>query len=163
MYSEMQALEKSWRTVENKYFKILSGIMQRPIFLDKIDCYFTTGLVCIDNNDDSWFMVSMWHSIPFSITTICHEIMHLQFLYDYKGYLKEKGLKNNQIESLKEALTFLLNESEFNKIILCQDVGYPEHDSLRRKFKEIWQENKNFQSFLDKAVEIIKDGFLDNQ
>ncbi len=163
MYSEMQTLEKSWRIVEKKYFKTLSEIMQKPIFLDVINCYFTTGFVCIDNDEDNWFMVSMWHSIPFSITTICHEIMHLQFLHDSKDYLEEKGSQDSQIEDLKESLTFLLNELEFDKIILCQDAGYPEHDSLRNKLKNIWREDKNFQSFLDKAIEITKEEFPDGE
>ncbi|MFH0856759.1 MAG: hypothetical protein V1860_02585 [bacterium] len=159
MYSEMRTLEKVWRIIERKYFKILSEIMQKLIFLDVIDCYFTTGFVCIDNGEENWFMVSMWHSIPFSITNVCHEIMHLQFLNGYKDYLKEKGLKNNQIEDIKESLTFLLNEPEFDKIILCQDAGYPEHERLRNRMKSIWQEDKNFQRFLDKAIGITKEEF----
>ena len=106
MYSEILALEKSWGKVEKKYFEILSQITQKPIFKDKFSCYFTTGLMCPYKEDENWFMVSMWHSIPFSITTICHEMMHLQFLNYYKNYLKKKGLKDDQIEDLKESLTF---------------------------------------------------------
>jgi hypothetical protein len=152
MLYEMESLEKSWRTIEKKYFEILSKITNKPIFRNFFYCYLTTGLVCPDNEKENWFMVSMWHSTPFSITTICHEIMHHQFLYHYKDYLKKKGLKNNQIEDLKESLTFLLNEPEFNKIILCQDSGYPEHLKLRKKLKNIWLKNKNFQNLIDKAI-----------
>lgn len=112
MYSEMQSLKKSWRMIEKKYFEILSKITQKPIFKNNFGCYFTTGLVCPYNEKENWFMVSMWHSIPFSITTICHEIMHLQFLHYYKKYLIKKGLNKNRIENMKEALTFLLNEKD---------------------------------------------------
>jgi len=156
MNLEMQALEKSWRTVEKKYFKILSVITKQPIFTEKFSCYFTTGLMCPYNEKEDWLMVSMWHSTPFSITTICHEIMHLQFLKYYKKYLKKKGLKNDQIEDLKEALTFLLNETEFEDIILSQDNGYPEHQKLRKKLKNIWSKNKNFQNLIDEAICSIK-------
>ena len=65
MKSEMQALEKSWHLVSEKYFKILSDITGKPIFTDKFDCYFTTGFMCPYSEKESWFMVSMWHSIPF--------------------------------------------------------------------------------------------------
>ncbi len=82
---EMQALEKSWQIVEKKYFEILSTITGEPIFTKKFNCYFTTGFVCPYNEKENWFMVSIWHSIPFSITTICHELMHLQFLKYYKN------------------------------------------------------------------------------
>jgi hypothetical protein len=156
MNLEMQALEKSWRTVEKKYFKILSVITKQPIFTEKFSCYFTTGLMCPYNEKENWFMVSMWHSTPFSITTICHELMHLQFLKYYKKYLKNKGLKNDQIEGLKEALTFLLNETEFEGIILSQDNGYPEHQKLRKKLKNIWSKNKSFQNLIDEAICSIK-------
>lgn len=157
MFSEMQILGKSWKIVEKKYFKILSKIMQKPIFADKFSCYFTTGLMCPYNEKENWFMVSMWHSIPFSITTICHEVMHLQFLHHYKKYLKKRGLKNEQIEDLKEALTFLLNEKEFSDIILCYDKGCPEHQKLRKKLQKNWAKEKDFQKFLDKAILEVKD------
>lgn len=152
---EMMALERSWHLVEKKYFKTLANITQKPIFADKFDCYFTTGLMCPYNEKENWFMVSMWHSIPFSITTICHEIMHLQFLHYYRNYLKKKGLTNDQIEDLKESLTVLLNESEFDSIILSQDDGYPEHNKLRKKLAGVWLKNKDFQNLLDEAVHFI--------
>lgn len=154
--SEMQVLEKSWRSVEKKYFKILFQITKQPIFTDKFKCYFTTGLMCPDNEKKNWFMVSMWHSLPFSLTTICHEVMHLQFLHYYRDVLKKQGLKNNQIEDLKEALTFLLNEPEFSEIILCQDPGYPEHQELRKKLKKIWLKDKDFSKLIAKAISLLR-------
>lgn len=156
MHFEMQSLEKSWRIVEKKYFQILSSVTRHPILVEKFSCYFTTGFVCPYDKKENWFMVSMWHSIPFSITTICHEIMHLQFLHYYKNYLKKKGLTNYQIEDLKESLTFLLNESEFEGIILSQDDGYPKHKKLRKKLKDIWLKNKDFKNLVDEAISIIK-------
>ena len=153
---EKQALEKSWRSVEKKYFKTLAEITQRPIFTQKFDCYFTTGVMCPYNEKENWFMASMWRSIPASITTICHEVMHLQFLHYYKDYLKKKGLKNNQIEDLKEALTFLLDEKEFDEIILCDDNGYPEHQRLRKKLKKIWGKEKDFKKLLEKGIGLVK-------
>jgi len=156
LYSEMDILERSWRTVEKKYFKVLSKITQKPIFLDKFNCYFTTGLMCPYNERENWFMVSMWHGIPFSITTICHEIFHLQFLHYYKEYLRKKGFKKDQIEKFKEALTFMLNEEEFSGIILCEDAGYPDHQKLRKKMLKIWRKEKNFQKFMERAIVEMK-------
>lgn len=156
LYFEMLALKKLWAIIEKKYFEILANITQKPIFTNEFSCYFTTGLVCPYDEKEKWFMVSMWHSTPFSITTICHEIMHLQFLYYYKNYLKKRRLKKDQIEDLKESLTFLLNEPEFDNIILFQDNGYPEHKELRKKLKNTWTKNKDFQNLVDEAIRIIK-------
>lgn len=156
MYSEMKTLEEAWEIVEKEYFKILTKITNKSIFTNNFNCYFTTGLMCPYNDKENWFMVSMWHSIPISITMICHEIMHLQFLHYYKNYLKKKGLKNDQIETLKESLTFLLNEEEFSNVILCNDSGYPDHQKLRKKLGKIWHKEKDFQKFLDLAIAEVK-------
>ncbi|OGY48409.1 MAG: hypothetical protein A3J65_03460 [Candidatus Buchananbacteria bacterium RIFCSPHIGHO2_02_FULL_45_11b] len=157
--SEIDSLKKTWGTIEEKYFKILAVITQKPIFSENFGCFLTTGFMCPYNQKDNWFMISVWHSLPFSITTICHEIMHLQFLHDYKNYLEKKGLKNNQIEDLKESLTFLLNEPEFEEIILSEDIGYPEHIKLRKKLKSIWLKDKNFQNLIDRAILAIKKSY----
>lgn len=156
MYSDIETLEKSWRIVEKRYFKLLAKITGKPIFADDLNCYITTGLMCPYNEKDGWFMVSMWHSIPFSITTICHEIMHLQFLHYYREYLRKRGLKKEQIEDLKESLTFLLNEPGFDQIILCPDTGYPAHRELRKKLKSIWSKNKDFRNLIAGAISVIK-------
>lgn len=153
---QINSLQKSWATVENKYFKILESITQEPIFSENFDCFWTTGFMCPYNQKENWFMVSFWHSTPFSITTICHEIMHLQFLNYYQKYLKRQGLKDDQIEDLKEALTFLLNESEFEEIILVNDYGYPEHKELRKKLRNIWLKDKNFKNLIDKSILLIQ-------
>jgi hypothetical protein len=154
MQIEMKALEKIWRSVEGKYFSRLAKLTNKPIYCPEFRCYFTTGLMCPYNEKENWFMASMWHSIPASITTICHEIMHLQFLHYYRDHLKKKGLKNDQIEDLKESLTFLLNDPEFDQIILCQDNGYPDHFALRKKLQNIWEQNRNFQELVEAGIKI---------
>lgn len=156
---ELNALKNIWSKVEKIFFNILSSATQKPIFANNFRCYLTTGFMCPYNEKENWFMTSVWHSLPFSITIICHELLHFQFLYYYKSYLKKKGLTNKQIEDLKESLTFLLNEPEFKEVILVKDRGYPNHQKLRKKFKQEWQKKKDFQKFLEKAVEIVKKDF----
>lgn len=153
---EKNSLEKLWKKVEKNFFNILSDITQQSIYRNNFKCFFTTGFMCPYNLEENWFMVSMWHSLPSSITTICHELLHFQFLHYYKGYLKKEGLNNRQIETLKEALTFLLNEPEFKKVVLVEDQGYPDHQKLRKALKKVWQDNKEFDVFLKKALKIVK-------
>ena len=155
LFFELHALKKAWKLREKAYFKILEDITQKPILCDIFTCYFTSGFMCPYNEKENWFMASMWHSAAFSITTICHEIIHLHFLSHYRGYLLKKGLNNEQIENLKESLTFLLNESEFNSVILCNDNGYPAHRKLREQLKQIWSKDRNFQNLIDKAIQLI--------
>jgi len=151
---EKDVLRNIWRELENRFFKKLEKITQKPIFTSNFKCYFTTGFMCPYNEKENWFMVSMWHSIPMNITTICHEILHLQFLHYYKKYC-QKFLSKKQTEDLKEALTFLLN-TDFNDLILSRDMGYPVHKKLRLKLEKTWKKEKNFKNFLDKAIEIVE-------
>ncbi len=151
---ELKALEKSWRKIEKNFFKRLEKITQKPIFINHFKCYFTSGFMCPYNDKENWFMVSMWNNIPSSITTICHEILHLQFLHYYRKYCR-KFLSEKQTEDLKEALTFLLN-TDFDDLILCEDTGYPFHKELRIKLKKIWEREGNFERFLDAAINIVK-------
>jgi len=151
---ELKALENSWRKIENDFFKKLEQIIQKPIFTDHFKCYLTTGFMCPYNEKEGWFMVSLWHSIPASITAICHEIFHLQFLYYYKNYCK-KFLSKEKTEDLKEALTFILN-TDFNDLILSEDRGYPDHQKLRLRLKKVWIKEKDFKKFLEKAIKIVR-------
>ena len=151
---EMQALEESWRKIENKFFKRLEKITQKPNFADSFKCYFSSGFMCPYNEKEKWFMVSMWHSIPSQITTIGHELSHFQFLHYYGKYCR-RFLSKEKTEDLKEALTFLLN-TDFNDLILSEDIGYPSHKKLRARLKQIWLREKNFKKFLDKAIKIVK-------
>lgn len=152
---QLTALEKSWRKVEKKYFKTLESITQQPIFTTDFTCYITTGFMCPYEEKENYFFSSMWHDIPFSITTICHETMHLQFLHYYKNILKKKGMKVSQIEDLKESLTFLLNEPEFKDIILSYDSGYPSHQKLRSQLQEIWSKDKNFDHLIERSLPLL--------
>jgi len=151
---ELQALKESWRKIESRFFKKLEQITQKPVFMKTLKCYFTSGFMCPYNDKEKWFMVSMWHSIPMSITTICHEILHLQFLYYYKNYCR-KFLSEKQTEDLKEAMTFILN-TDFSNLVLVNDRGYPSHQKSRKELEKIWGKRKNFQDFLDKAIKIMK-------
>lgn len=153
---EITALQSAWQNVEEKYFKALAKIMGKPLFRKDFVSYVTTGFMCPYNEKEGWFMVSMWHSLPYSITTICHEVLHLQFLFYYKKYLEQAGLKKEEIENLKEALTFLLNEPEFEQIILCQDEGYPEHRDLRKKLRRAWLKHKNFEKLVEQGTKMVR-------
>jgi len=151
---QLKALEEVWRKIESKYFKRLEKITQKPIFTKDFGCYLTTGYMCPYNDKENWFMVSIWHNILMDITTICHEIFHLQFLHYYENHCR-KFLSEQQKEDLKEAITFILN-TDFDDLILNKDSGYPNHKELRRKLEKIWHNRENFQEFLDKAIKIIK-------
>jgi hypothetical protein len=151
---QLLSLEKVWRKIEKEFFKRLEKITEKPTFIREFKCYLTTGFMCPYDPRDNSFMISMWHSIPWNITTICHEIFHLQFLHYYEKYCR-KYISERKLDNLKEALTFIL-DTDFNDLLLSQDKGYPAHKKLREKLKRAWQGDKDFDKFLDKAIKIVK-------
>ncbi len=153
---ELMALEQAWRIVEDRYFDVLATVTKKPIFRKKFACYMTTGYMCPYNEKEKWFMTSLWHSTAFSVVTVCHEIMHLQFLFYYGEYIKKCGLTVSQQEDLKESLTFLLNEEEFHGMMLCEDVGYPDHEKLRAYLQKIWRKERDFDILIDRAIVYMK-------
>lgn len=148
----LSELKQGWNRKERRYFDILSRVTQKPIYTQRFTCYLTTLGSCPYYERDKWFMTSVFRDLKKQIYIVGHEIMHLQFLYWYRDYCVKGGLTQNEIQDLKEAVTFLLNEPEFNKIIEFKDRGYPVHQRLRKKIKRIWRRNKDFKKFLDKII-----------
>jgi len=151
---ELSGLEKSWRKIESKFFRRLKKIIGKPVFAREFKCYLTTGFMCPYDPEDNSFMVSMWHGVARSITTICHEILHLQFLHYYEKYCR-KFISEKKLDNLKETLTFILN-SDFSDLLLYEDKGYPNHQKIRERLRKIWEKDKNFGRFLDKAIKITQ-------
>ena len=104
-------------------------------------------------------MISAFSSLSNQKYVVCHEFMHLQFMHWYKDYCLGRGLTDKELWHLKEAITFLLNEPEFNNIITFQDKGYTVHQELREKLKTLWRKNKDFKDFLDEIIKNKQDCF----
>lgn len=149
---QLQSLKRVWRKIEKEFFRRLEIITGRPIFTKEFKCYLTTGFMCPYDPRDNSFMVSLRHNIPWNITTICHEIFHLQFLHYYAKYCR-RFISQKKLDDLKEALTFIL-DTDFKDLLLCKDRGYLVHQKLRKELKGIWEKDKNFERFLDKAIKI---------
>lgn len=154
--SKREKLEKKWRKNESEFSKILSEIIQKPIYEASYNCYLSTTYNCPFCQKENWFMVSAFSDMDNQIYVIAHEFMHLQFIHWYKKYCIDKGLTNKEFWNIQEAIAFLLNEPEFSNIISFQDKGYSVHQELRQKLKKIWKENKDFKSLIDKAIKIIE-------
>lgn len=151
---ELKALKISWGTRENNFFIALEEVLEKPIYTENFSGYLATFFKCPYSEKENWFMINFWSSLPEQITIIAHEILHLQFLHQYRPLLK-KSLDEEKIQKLKEALTFLLNEKEFHGILLKPDKGYEEHGVLREKLKNLWRESRKFHLFLPEAIKII--------
>jgi len=156
--NSLESVKRTWPEFEDKFFTKLEKLHSKPIHTKNFNCSMTTMFRCPYDERDNSFMISFWHSLPMQLMVICHEIMHLHFLHYYKKYLEKQGLDKDQIHLLKESLTFLLNEPEFEDIMLVEDKGYPvpKHQKLRAQLQKIWQKKRNFKKFLEIAIKTKK-------
>lgn len=157
---ELKALEVAWRAREKSFFLFMEKMLGKEIYRDNFTAYLTTFSRCPYSEKEHWLMVNFWASLPEQITAIGHELLHLQFLNQYRDFLESRGLNEGQIQHLKEALTFLLNEKEFYNILIKPDKGYPMHADFRKKLKELWDEKRKFDVFLPKAIALTKNLFI---
>ena len=119
----VEAMQKAWNKINDKYFKKLEKIMKKPICYKQFTCFPTTITRSpYDLKEYKWFMVSFFHGIIQAMVTCAHELMHLQFHKTYWDEV-EKELGHDDTDHLKEALTVLLN-LEFSDILFGFDRIY---------------------------------------
>lgn len=143
--------EGNWRKVEKPVFERLEKITGKPICRQKFICFLTTFPRGPYSVKSGWFMLYPRRNPVCYPTTITHELMHFQFHAFYWEKCQKMGLSEDQINTLKEALTVLLNE-EFSDLLSCPDGGYPQHKKLRSDLLKLWRKEKN----LDKLIESAK-------
>lgn len=146
------ALQMVWDKIESRYFKALSEITNKPIFTKSFTAQLTTASLCPYDTKHNWFMVDAYASLGRQVTVVAHEILHLQFLRWYREACLEQGLSEEQFEDLKEALTVLLNGSEFDDVLVCQDHGYEKHADLRNAIEKQWKKKIGFETLLRKLI-----------
>lgn len=150
----MIAISGKWKEIEEKFILILEKITGKKFifFEDKITVFFTSAPLCPYNINEKWFMIFPVGDLNYADTLIAHELLHFHFQYYYEDELDKKGVKGENFHLLKESLTFLLNEPEFNDILPASDRGYVNHQEFRKKLKEMWNKNKNFDLFINEAI-----------
>lgn len=149
-----KAIQESWNNINDNFFKRLGKVMKKPINKKRFVGYITTAGRCPYDLEDYSFMVSLFFSLPQSLATTGHEIMHLQF-HKYYWDIIEKEIGKEKTASLKESLTVLLN-LEFNDFWFFIDKGYESHQELRSFISKTWKEERDFNVLVDKCIEYLK-------
>ncbi len=149
--AKLKEIEKSWRDIENEFFNILKNLMNKPICSDNFACYITTIGRCPYNIKEKWFMLNIFWDNQRALTTIAHELLHMQFYHYYEEELMGR-ISMEKFQDIKEALTVLLN-IEFKDILKYEDKGYPSHEHLREFIVKQWETNKDFEVLIEKCVE----------
>jgi len=139
--------------------KRLEKIHSKKFPVEYIICKYTTFGCCPYQyrENKNWFGIFFSKQIleqNLELLVFVHELMHLFFHYYFWDYCENKGLTPTEIQDLKESVTTIVNY-EFNNIIEIKDDGYPIHQRLIQKIKEIWAKNKNFENLVKEMCDYI--------
>ncbi len=149
----LQSVQKAWKNIEREFFERMNNIM--GIYEEeRITAYLTTLGICPYDPNEPSFMFSFLYSLPKSLQTCGHEIMHLYFHNLYWESVESK-IGNKKTWDLKEALTVILN-FEFKDLWFIEDKGYEPHKKLRKFISDEWKKNKDFRILIEKCVEHLK-------
>jgi len=149
----LECVQKAWKEIEDDFFKRMNHVMKHN-FNEDITAYLTTAGICPYDPNEPSFMFSLFYSLPKTLETCGHEIMHLYF-HKFYWNVVEKEIGKEKTADLKEALTVLLN-MEFKDLWFIEDKGYKPHKKLRAFIKEKWREEKDFEILLEKCIEYLK-------
>lgn len=152
----IERAQKRWGQVDKEFFPVLSSMLDVAItrFEPIYYAYFTLSTRAPFGKNA--FMFNQYRDFA---DLAMHEIMHIEFLKEYKQYCAERGLSEEEIEHLKEILTVLLNE-DASHLLSKPESGYTKHEQLRTQVLEIYKKNGskdgNFKIFLEKIIPLIK-------
>ena len=149
----LESIESAWSIIEIDFFKRMDKLMKKN-YSQNITAYVTTLGTCPYDPNEPSFMVSLFHSLPDSLKTCGHEIMHLYF-HKYYWDKVEKEIGKEKTADLKEALTVLLN-LEFKDLWFSTDNGYEIHQELRQFIEQEWKKKPDFDILLDRCIKYLK-------
>lgn len=137
--------QKEWSVISDEYQtraeKIFGAVLPRDITV-----YLTINDRCPYYIENDYFFVSMTSPLSIRKLTVVHELWHFYTWYGL-GADELQKLGAQKYNDLKESLTVLLN-IECKDLLPegVQDIGYPQHQELRAKIVELWEQDKNIKN-----------------
>lgn len=138
--------QRDWSTVSSEYHKRAEAIFGVAL-PNEVTAYLTINDRCPYSIENNYFYVR----VPASSVrkTIIHELWHFYTWYGLGTDQVEK-LGAQKYNDLKEALTVLLNDIFPDLLGDSKDIGYPQHQELRREILNIWQSEKDIKKLWEK-------------
>ncbi len=132
----------------------LVEITGKPLYRNDFTIYLTTFPRGPYNYEQGAFWLYVLWTNP--IANFMHETLHFQFIYYWREDKNSKvaQLSNEDFETLKEALTVVLDE-RLVPLIEKPDQGYEVHQTLRAKLHDRWMRDHDFDSLVNFGVELI--------
>lgn len=141
--------QKDWDAIADTFQKRAEAIFNTSLPRD-LTAYLTINSRCPYSIQDNLFYVSVQST--HAMRTVMHELWHFYTWYGL-GAEQEEKLGKQAYNDLKEALTVLLNV-ECTELLPegVTDTGYPQHQEMREKIMEYWQQDRNIKNLWSHLV-----------
>lgn len=144
---EIVVIEKRWKIAEQVFINRVEKIFDISYPTPIITVYLTHNERCTYNIEQNYFFVRI--GSEFSTNTIMHELLHFYTWHAFGKKLLDDGLSKLTYNDIKESLTELLN-IEFSDLLNGKnDSGYPQHQEMRAKIREMWQAEKDIAAVIN--------------
>ena len=146
----VEKYQKNWDCISNEFQIIAEKIF--GISLDKeVKAFLTINDRCPYNIKENSFFVTMPNDL-YLRKVVMHELWHFYTWYKF-GIVWEDKIGKEKYNEIKESLTVLLN-IEYRNLLpeSIIDIGYPQHEELRKKITNLWKETKDINTVWNKLV-----------
>lgn len=142
----VELFQHDWEQVQNE-FQNRAEIIFNTVLPNDITTYLTINSRCPYSVEDNYFYVSMQSNNVRGI--IMHELWHFYTWYGL-GANQEETLGLQKYNDMKEALTVLLNV-ECRDLFTedMTDIGYPQHQDLRKQILKYWEKDRDIKNLWD--------------
>lgn len=137
-----EEFKDDWETIAGEYHKIAEKVFGLNLPQEPT-AYLTINTRCPYSIEGNYFFVSV--SNQSARSTVMHELWHF-YTWQKFGADVEERLGKQKYNDIKEAFTVLLN-IECGDLFHqgAKDYGYPQHQDLRSKIVETWNESKDIE------------------
>lgn len=139
-------LQKRWDIVEGQSIARLERIFKIKYPANVVTAYLTTNERCTYNTKENYFFVNLNNAQ--SNRTVIHELFHFYTWYAIHEELTNKGVTAIQYNDIKESLTDLLNIEFKDLLDGAVDKGYPQHQDMRAKIRDLWKTEKDIKKLV---------------
>lgn len=151
--TSVECLQRCWKKREEDYFKVLGTVLGKEILITDYHAHMTTMYFAPYYWPKNWFMVTFWNSLSKQLTTIAHEILHIEFMRHYSGFLEKHNVAKHNLIDITESLTCLLNIEQFKNVLLVQDYGYEKHREMREYVFDRYSQCKSLENVLGDVLD----------
>lgn len=151
MLEIISKIENHWKPIEEIFIERCEKLFGIKYPLEKITAYLTTNNRCSYSTKGNYFFVYL-HNKESNNPTIMHEILHFYTYYTFHNELMSKEIPREKYEDIKESLTELLNLEFADLMNGATDWGYPQHQEMRSKVRDMWIVNYNINKVVNELI-----------